>query len=74
MGTVLKIVGGMAVVLVTFLATLRALDTLRTTCPAGERFELTRPFPPASPASSGGRSFADSLPALESFAEFDDWT
>jgi hypothetical protein len=69
MGTVPKIVGGMAVVFVTFLATLRALDTLGTSCPAGERFELTRPFPPASPPSSGGRSFANSVPALESFAD-----
>ena len=64
MRTVLKIVGGMAFMLVSFFATLWALDTFGTSCPAGERFELKPPF-----FGNGGRSFSKALPALESLAD-----
>jgi|SRR4051812_9206407 hypothetical protein len=59
MGTVLKLAGGLAVVFVSFLATLWALDTFGSGCPAGERFELKRPF-----AVVNGRAFLSSQPAL----------
>lgn len=64
MGTVLKIAGGLAIVFVSFLATLWALDTFGSGCPAGERFELKRPF-----AAVEGRSFATSLPAFAGIAD-----
>ena len=64
MGTVLKVVGGLAVVFVSFLATLWALDTFGSGCPAGERFELKRPF-----AGVDGRAFLSSLPALASLSD-----
>jgi hypothetical protein len=61
----LKIVGGLAVVVVSFVVTDWAMDWVAPRCPSGERFELKRPFGP-----NGGRAFyADLPPAFESVAD-----
>lgn len=64
MGAVLKVAGGFAAVFVSFLATLWALGTLGSGCPAGERVELKRPF-----MIVDGRAFAGALPAFESLTD-----
>jgi hypothetical protein len=64
MGTALKIAGGFAVVFASFLATLWALDTFGSGCPAGERFELKRPF-----VNQDRNSFSSVLPALTSLSD-----
>lgn len=65
MQTVLKVIGGLAVVVISFVVTDRALDYVWPRCPAGERLELKRPF-----VRIEGRSFYAPLPpAFESFAD-----